>query len=834
MTDKAIPSEIKNKDITSPLAEVSPFESATIPGNFIDVEINNPLSNVENTDSITKSSSTNTLKPVESSGSLTNNEISDEPVSEGAVKDPLTPTPSTSTFSMIKSTSSNSSDLSIDASICTLTAESGPQIQNVVDEEPGVATSASQEHQEGWSEEDNLDLDKTSSDQDSRSSLDLNEHKRCLSIGSTTSSSILMLQSPHESCGDKSDEKSDEDNTKTPTILAIQPSTKLELTHETISEEVHLKPVPSRMITSPTHSDKSDMQVLHSEDASKPDNNEMMKLKEILHAREQRLFKMNQEYVEVQDELLNERQRSHTLEQNLNILSQKHSMAVEELEEEFGAMEELKINLEEELDQLKRAGDIEELKRELDERDQLIDELTIEGEKLSQSSFNSANNVKKLRQKEKEDEKVIKDKTDKIDALSNGIDDLKTKIKILEKSVSEGAQNISELNIIIKTQSENLVETRTKLENRESEHSSLKHKVDDYLKQIATLKEQNCLAESKASKQSLSANIKAREEAQAAVDELKAVSEATIKQQSSQIGELHEVIGRLEQQATWREQRHRDQTQELHTRVEDADGRNQDISTSITASTQPLLRQMQLYKESLKNQQITWEAIEADLKEKLERARSDLSDAEIEKRELSDKLQLAKNKIFSVQTQFESVRSERNELEVKVEVTLSKLMLLEEERRKDTTKSDVIKSQYVDSLEDSRKDCEKLREDLLLSQSLVRELETTKSVMSEVEDIASRSSTPPIDYASQTSILERSLFGSITPSSPTYSVQSFSPYGMEKLQSQLKQSQVRICFKSPCTLKHPYFSLTIIHIFLQCAPTRNRPKLRFGFGSEIW
>ena len=34
----------------------------------------------------------------------------------------------------------------------------------------------------------------------------------------------------------------------------------------------------------------------------------------------------------------------------------------------------------------------------------------MEGEKLAQSSFNSSNNVKKLRQKEKEDERIIKDK----------------------------------------------------------------------------------------------------------------------------------------------------------------------------------------------------------------------------------------------------------------------------------------------------------------------------------------------------------------------------------------------------------------------------------------
>ena len=793
MINKSIPSNPPS------LKDVSPFESAVLTGESVDVEDDNAslFEKEMKPESLLKSSSSSTLKPVTSSGSLASHETQDLHASETfAAKDPLTPTlsscSSSSALSMIKSTSSNSSEQSLNTSVCTLTADPAPVIEDTVDEDAEEAVSTSPENQEGWSEEEILDLDKTSSDQDSRSSMDLTEHKRCLSIGSTTSSSILMLQSPHESNGDKSDEKSDEDSSKTPTNIVLQPTPKLELTHETICEEVPIfKKVPSRIITSPTHSDQSDMIVLNSEDAQSPDSSEMMRLKEILHAREQRLFKMNQEYVDVQDELQNERQRSYALEQNLNILSQKHTISVEQLEEELSAIEELKDSLEEELQQLKELGNIEDLKRDIDEKDQLIEELTVEGEKLAQSSFNNANNVKKLRQKEKEDEKIIKDKSDKIENLSKNIDDLKSKIKCLEKSLSEGAQNVSELNTIIKTQSQDLADTRAKLENTEADNNSLKQKAEDYIKQIAVLKEQTAKAESKATKESLSANIKAREEARSAVDELRASSEATIKQQNTQIIELQEVIARLEQQAFWREQRHRDQTQELHSRVEDADGRNQDISTSITASTQPLLRQIQLYKESLTNQQINWEKIEADLNEKLNKARADLSEAEMEKRDLSDKLQLTKNKATSYQAQLDSVRSERNELEVTIEVAQSKVVLLEEERKKYSAKSDSFKAQFLQSLEDSTAECDQLREELHLSQSMVRELESSKSIISEAEDIASRSSTPPIDYTSQTHILERSLYGSnCAPSSPTYSVPAVSSYGMEKIHSQLKQSQV--------------------------------------------
>ena len=70
--------------------------------------------------------------------------------------------------------------------------------------------------------------------------------------------------------------------------------------------------------------------------------NELTRVKEILHAREQRLFKMSQEFVQIQEELTAERRRSFELEQNLNILSNKHSREVEEYRDEISALEELR------------------------------------------------------------------------------------------------------------------------------------------------------------------------------------------------------------------------------------------------------------------------------------------------------------------------------------------------------------------------------------------------------------------------------------------------------------------------------------------------------------
>ena len=164
--------------------------------------------------------------------------------------------------------------------------------------------------------------------------------------------------------------------------------------------------------------------------------------------------------------------------------------------------------------------------------------------------------------------------------------------------LQETTLNVTELNTIITRQSDQIQSTRATLDELELQNMGLNKKIDESYAQISLLKEKNAETYNRASQETLSANIKSREKAQAAVEDVKSRTDGTIKQLQAQVCELQEVIARLDQQHVWKESRHRDQIQELHCRVEDADGRNQDLSTSITASTQPLLRQIQLLKES--------------------------------------------------------------------------------------------------------------------------------------------------------------------------------------------------------------------------------------------
>eukprot|EP00116_Pleurobrachia_bachei_P014424 sb/3474686/ len=108
------------------------------------------------------------------------------------------------------------------------------------------------------------------------------------------------------------------------------------------------------------------------------------------------------------------------------------------------------------------------------------------------------------------------------------------------------------------------------------------------------------------------------------------------------------------------------------------------------------------------------------------------------------------SKVAALQSQLDSARAAKNEGEVQVEVLTNRVQQITEERTKEGIKTESLKNQYLISLEESRTECRQLREDLAHSQSLLRDLESSRSEI----DIASRSSTPP-PPTDQSTILER-------------------------------------------------------------------------------
>jgi len=155
---------------------------------------------------------------------------------------------------------------------------------------------------------------------------------------------------------------------------------------------------------------------------------------------------------------------------------------------------------------------------------------------------------------------------------------------------------------------------------------------------------------------------------------------------------------------------------------------------------------------------------------------------------MTERIQSLNSKIRSVQTQLESTRSGKSQLEVELEMATSRVTLLEEETTKERSKSESAKCQYLHSLTESKSYAEKLKTEIDMLRAHL--LDAEKDV--EEVSIASRSSTPPNEMNSQILILERSLGGHYTSSPLSPSPSAHSSYAVEKLSSQLKQSQGEI------------------------------------------
>lgn len=79
------------------------------------------------------------------------------------------------------------------------------------------------------------------------------------------------------------------------------------------------------------------------------------------------------------------------------------------------------------------------------------------------------------------------------------------------------------------------------------------------------------------------------------------------------------TIGRLEKEHQRREERLRQENQDLLYKLENSDKRNDDLTQSVAAATKPLLRQIENLQSSYSAQSLSWEKLEKNLTDRLGR-----------------------------------------------------------------------------------------------------------------------------------------------------------------------------------------------------------------------
>ncbi|XP_034367672.1 TATA element modulatory factor [Arvicanthis niloticus] len=434
-------------------------------------------------------------------------------------------------------------------------------------------------------------------------------------------------------------------------------------------------------------------------------------LNEKLEKRETQLLSLSKEkalleeaYDNLKDEMFRVKEESSSISSLKDEFTQRIAEAEKKVQlackERDAAKKEMKTIKEELATRLNSSQTADLLK----EKDEQIQGLMEEGEKLSKQQLHNSNIIKKLRAKDKDNENVIAKLNRKAKELEEELQHLRQVLDGKEEVEKQHRENIKKLNSVVERQEKDLGRLQVDMDELEEKSRSTQAALDSAYRELTDLHKANAAKDSEVQEAALRREMKAKEELSGALE--KAQEEARQQQEALalQVGDLRLALQRAEQAAARKEDYLRHEISELQQRLQEAENRNQELSQSVSSTTRPLLRQIENLQATLGSQTSSWETLEKNLSDRLGESQTLLAAAVERERAATEELLANKIQMSSVESQNALLRQENSRLQAQLESEKNKLRKLEDENSRYQVELENLKDEYVRTLEETRKE----------------------------------------------------------------------------------------------------------------------------------
>lgn len=236
---------------------------------------------------------------------------------------------------------------------------------------------------------------------------------------------------------------------------------------------------------------------------------------------------------------------------------------------------------------------VDDLKKQMLAKDEKIQGLLHEGEKLSKVELKHSTTIKKLRLEKTEADKNIAELTKKLEKATSDLSQASqkgTKQTENEKRLQESVKLLQDLTEqqtkhINKLESEKLV-TQKKLTETEATLKKTQNSMEEERNKAKLEAEQVNAA-------ALEKEIKANDRLHKELTKLRESAESLETKLRKEIRELQIALQTVEEQAGQREDGLRQELADLQTKLQQSDNRMDDINVSVDEATAPLLRQIE-------------------------------------------------------------------------------------------------------------------------------------------------------------------------------------------------------------------------------------------------
>ncbi|XP_078517603.1 TATA element modulatory factor-like [Lissotriton helveticus] len=554
---------------------------------------------------------------------------------------------------------------------------------------------------------------------DSRSVSEINSDDELSGKGCALISAAVSPPAPKTDSSDSLENKADDECNETLVVQVVEEAEMEEMGRS--ATPVNMDQPDMLVLPIETNEKQSgelvaDLQEFQTEDISVTCENEdtwkvITDLTEKLEKRETQLLTVSKEKAQLEeayDNLKDEMFRVKEESSSIISLKEEFTLRIAEAEkkvlfackERDLAKKEVK-SAKEELATRLNSNETAELMKE---RDEQIKGLMEEGEKLSKQQLHNSNIIKKLRVKEKENENTITKQAKKIKELEEELQHFKQVFDGKEEVEKQHRENIKKLNSVVERQEKELTQQQADIEELQEKNRSLQAALDSSFRELAELHKANAAKFSEAQEAALSCEIRAKEELCLALE--KAQEEGRQQQEALalQVADLRLALQRAEHQAARKEDYLRQEIGELQQRLQEGENRNQDLSQSVTSATRPLLRQIENLQATLGAHTTSWEKLEKNLSDRLAEAQTLLAAAVEKERAATEEIILFKTQISSAESQISLLRQEKSRLQAQLEVEKTRLSKVEEEHSRYQVELENVRSDYVKTCEDAKRE----------------------------------------------------------------------------------------------------------------------------------
>ncbi|KAH3734871.1 TATA element modulatory factor-like isoform X2 [Dreissena polymorpha] len=350
----------------------------------------------------------------------------------------------------------------------------------------------------------------------------------------------------------------------------------------------------------------------------------------------------------------------------------------------------------------RRAGDVS-LKDTLAEKNEQIAGLLQEGEKLSKAQLQSNTIIKKLRQKEKDNESSITSQKTKLDTQEEELKHLRKVLDSKEEMEKKQTEAITQLTSAVNKQEQEMVRLKSEHEDATEKARGLQAALDNSYKEMAELHRTTVAQDSAAQEAALSAEMHVREELKIALEKQQQQHKWEIETLNLQIEDHRLSLARMEKEYNRREDLLKQEIGDLQQQLQQDEARTQELTQGVSLATRPLLRQIENLQSTYNAQSATWERVEKNLSERLADLQTQVAVASEKERSANEQLLEVGSRVTTLETQNSRLRQERSQLTAQLEMLKTKVELAEDNKEQEAAQVEMLKQQMSQELQEAKK-----------------------------------------------------------------------------------------------------------------------------------